>query len=76
MIPGEEYYLALKKLTEMPEWKDYEAFLGRRLKEMFDKFSTGPLEDIPELHYRAKELRWVQFSVGLLIHEVENSRKT
>ena len=75
MIPGEEFYPALKKLTEIPEWKVYEQYLEHRQMELMNLFLVAEVSHLPEYQARVNEIKELPDRVHRLIAEVEESHK-
>ena len=75
MIPGEEFYPALSRLTQYPEWKVFEQFIEWRIKKVFDEFLGAGPDDLLKLQVQASELFAIKKMVKDLIEEVEASHK-
>lgn len=77
MTPGEEFYPALKKLSELPEWKVFEEFMDWKIKGIFHAFlDTGHAPyDLSRMQMQASELFALRKQIKDLIAEVEESHK-
>ena len=71
----DQFYPALKKLSEMPEWRVFGNFLEEKAQQVFSQMLSAPEVGLTSMSGSARTFREIFPMVKRLVTEVEEERK-